>query len=109
MSQKIPPKNSAKVGTGALEVLEVLNDDERVGYGPRASLERVQLRKRSKSAVTNPDYDDSRAPNLQMKFSRQRWINHRHLGACVHQKVVGAGMVDRYRRNDLGALDEPEA
>jgi hypothetical protein len=44
-----------------------------------------------------------------MKFSRQRWINHRDLAACIHQKVVGACMVDRYRRNDLGALDEPEA
>ncbi len=55
------------------------------------------------------DADDlSRVLTLQVKFGCQRWINHRDLGACVHEKVLRAGVVDHDRQNDLGALDEPK-
>jgi len=54
---------------------------------PRAS---SSCAKRSKSAVTNPDYDDSRAPNLHMKFSQPAMGSTTVISAPVsHQKVVG--------------------
>src|SRR5216683_440289 len=108
MPQKIPAKNSANVGIGCLEMLKVLNDNQRVCYSVRASFEYVQVRERRTRAETDADEPCS-ALDPQVKLGGQRGINRCDLGACIHQKVVRAGMVDRDRHNYLGALDEPEA
>src|SRR6266851_571700 len=108
MPQKIPAKNSADVGIGCLEMLEVLNDNEGACYSVRASFEYVQARERRTRAETDADEPCS-ALDPQVKLSGQRRIDGGDLGTCIHQKVVRAGMVDRDGNNDLGALDEPEA
>jgi hypothetical protein len=43
-----------------------------------------------------------------MKFRGERGIDHRDLGAAIQLEVVGAGVVDGYRQNDLVAIDEAE-
>jgi len=108
MPQKVPTKNSADVRIDCLEMLKVLNDNERVCYSVRASFEYVQVRERRTGAETDPD-EPCCALNPQVKLSRQRRINGGDLGACIYVTVVWTGMVDRNRHNYLGALDEPEA
>jgi hypothetical protein len=44
-----------------------------------------------------------------VKFGCQQWIYHRELGACIHQKFMGAGMVNDYWHNYSGTLYEVEA
>src|SRR5216683_5554756 len=92
MPQKVPAKNSANVGIGCLEMLKVLNDNQRVCYSVRASFEYVQVRERRTRAETDADEPCS-ALNLQVKFISQRRIDAGDLGACIYEKVVGAGMV----------------
>jgi hypothetical protein len=43
-----------------------------------------------------------------MELSSQGGIDHRHLGAGVQQKVVGAGMVYGYRQDHLVAVYKTE-
>jgi hypothetical protein len=43
-----------------------------------------------------------------MELSSQGGIDHRHLGAGVQQKVVGAGMVHGYLHDHLVAVCEME-
>ena len=102
MSQKVTAKNSANVRIGCLEMPEVLNDNQRVCYSVRTSFEYVQVRKRRTRAETDAD-EPGRTLNLQVKFSGQRRIDDGDLGACIHQKVIRAGVVDRDRNNDLAS------
>jgi hypothetical protein len=39
------------------------------------------------------------ALGLQVKFGCQQWIHYREPATCIHQKFVGAGMVDNNRHN----------
>jgi hypothetical protein len=96
------------VWIGCLEMFEALNNNQRVRYSMRASFEYFQVRKRRTRSETDAD-KPSRALSPQAKFSSQRGIDSCDLGACIHQKVVWAGMVDRDRHNYLRVLDEPEA
>jgi hypothetical protein len=108
MLQKVPTKNSANVRIDCLEMPKVLNDNERVCYSVRPSFKYVQVRKRRTRSQTDAD-KPGRALSPQAKFGGQRGIDRGDLGACIHQKVVWAGMVERDRHNYLRALDEPEA
>jgi hypothetical protein len=108
MSQKISPKNSANVGIGGREMLEVLNDNQRVRYDPRADFEQVQLRNRSKRAETNADDYGSRALNLQVKFSRQRRINHRDNVEAAEDGFAGVDAADVRHKDIRGSPQSPQ-
>ena len=60
---------------------------------------------RTETDTVHPD----RALGLQVQFGCQQWIHYREPGACIHQKFVGAGMVDDYRQSYQGTLYEMEA
>jgi hypothetical protein len=45
---------------------------------------------------------------FQVEFGCQQWIHDGVQGACIHQKVEGAGMVNDYRHNYSGTLYEVE-
>src|SRR5258708_31888911 len=87
MPQKVTAENSANARIGCLEMLKVLNDNQRVCYSVRASFEYVQVGERGTHAETDADEPCS-ALNPQVKLSGQRRINGCDLGACIHQKVV---------------------
>jgi hypothetical protein len=108
MPQKVAAKNSANFRIGCVETPKVLNDNQRVCYGVRTSFEYVHVRKRRTRAETDAD-ESCGALNPQVKFSGQRRIDDGDLGACIHQKVIRAGVVDCDRNNYLRTLEESEA
>src|ERR1700687_6216886 len=50
----------------------------------------------------------SRASGLQVKFGCQQRIHDRGPCARIHQKLIGAGMVDDHRHDNFGPLYEVE-
>ena len=107
MPQKIPSDNAAKLEIGCTQRLKILHHNGMVGNRVRAGFHQLHIRKGSVPAETDTD-DLSRALGLQVKFVCQRWIHHCGQGACIHQKVIGAGMVNDYRHNDSRTLYEVE-
>jgi hypothetical protein len=59
------------VRIGCLEMLKVLDDDQRVSYSVRASFQYLQVRERGTGAEADAD-EPCRTLNPQVKFSGQR-------------------------------------
>jgi hypothetical protein len=99
------------VRIGCLQIPEVLNHNERVCYSVRPSFEYVQVRERRTRSQTDAD-KPGRSLSPQAKFSGQRGIDSVDLGACIHQKVVGAerlsatGTTIWERRTSVGVANE---
>ncbi len=107
MPQKIPSDNASNLEIGCTQRLQVLHHNGMVGNRMRARFQQPQIRKGSIRTETHTD-DLSRASDLQVKFGCQQWIHDRGRGACIHQKVIGAGMVNDHRHNYSRTLYEVE-
>jgi hypothetical protein len=107
MPQKIPAENASKVEIGCMKRLEVLHHNGMVCNRVRAGFQQLQIRKGSMCVETDTD-DLCQALGLQVKFGCQRWIHDRGPIACIQQKFVRAGMVNDYRHNYSGTMDEVE-
>src|SRR5260370_32677206 len=96
-----------KVEIDGMGVLEVKHEYLLIGDGMGANFKQVELRDGSGFEKSDSCYP-GRALSIQMELSSQVGIDHRHLGAGVQQKVVGAGMVDGYRHDHLVTVCEME-
>ena len=107
-AEKILAEDTAKkVEIDGMGILEVKHEYLLVGDGMGADFEQVELRDGSGCKKSDSCYP-GRALSIQMELSSQGGIDHRHLGAGVQQKVVGAGMVYGYRHDHLVTVCEME-
>src|SRR5260370_2380230 len=107
-AEKILAEDTAKkVEIDGMGILEVKHEYLLIGDGMGADFEQVELREGSGCKKSDSCYP-GRALSIQMELSSQGWIDHRHLGAGVQQKVVGAGMVYGYLHDHLVAVYKTE-
>jgi hypothetical protein len=87
--------------------VQVIDEHPLVGYRVRAGFDQIELGKGSRLARSGAGDHDG-ALGTQMKFGGERRIDHCDLGTAIQLKVVGAGVVDGNRQDDLVAVDEAE-
>jgi hypothetical protein len=103
-AEKILAEDTAKkVEIDGMGILEVKHEYLLAGDRMGADFEQVELREGSGCKKSDSCYP-GRALSIQMELSSQGRIHHRHLGAGVQQKVVGAGMVYGYLHDHLVAV-----